>query len=58
MVTACVRCNVNKGSRTPSEAHMMLRHTPRKPYSSLYFEVSKHLKNGTHQEWQKYVIGL
>ncbi|MFM8004810.1 MAG: HNH endonuclease, partial [Dolichospermum sp.] len=25
---------------------------------SLYFEVTKHLKSGLHQEWQKYVIGL
>ncbi|BAY28539.1 MULTISPECIES: HNH endonuclease [unclassified Tolypothrix] len=58
IVTACVRCNVKKGSRTPHEAHMLLRHPPRQPYSSLYFEVSKHLKSGLHQEWQKYVIGL
>jgi 5-methylcytosine-specific restriction endonuclease McrA len=58
IVTACVRCNVRKGSRTPLEASMPLRHPPRRPYSSLYFEVSKHLKTGTHTEWQKYVIGL
>ncbi|MEH2253784.1 HNH endonuclease [Nostoc sp.] len=58
IVTACVRCNVKKGSRTPHEAHMPLRHPPRQPYSSLYFEVSKHLKSGLHTEWQKYVIGL
>ena len=58
IVTACVRCNVKKGCRTPHEAHMPLRRHPRQPYSSLYFEVSKHLKSGMHQEWQKYVIGL
>ena len=58
MVTACVRCNVKKGNRTPKEANMPLRRTPRRPYSSLYFEVSKHLKSGMHAEWQKYVIGL
>lgn len=58
IVTACVRCNVRKGSRTPEEANMRLRHHPRKPYSSLYFEVTKHLKSGTHQEWRKYVIGI
>lgn len=57
IVTACVRCNVNKGSRTPKEANMILRHTPRKPYSSLHFEVAKYVKNGLHQEWKKYVIG-
>lgn len=58
MVTACVRCNVKKGNRTPKEANMPLRNAPRRPYSSLYFEVSKHLKSGMHAEWQKYVIGL
>ncbi|MCW9681409.1 HNH endonuclease [Dolichospermum planctonicum UHCC 0167] len=58
IVAACVCCNVKKGSRTPQEARMPLRHLPRQPYSSLYFEVTKHLKSGLHQEWQKYVIGL
>jgi len=58
IVAACVCCNVKKGSRTPQEARMPLRHLPRQPYSSLYFEVTKHLKSGMHQEWQKYVIGL
>ncbi|MBW4512507.1 MAG: HNH endonuclease [Scytonematopsis contorta HA4267-MV1] len=58
IVTACVRCNVKKGSRTPNEANMPLRHPPRRPYSSLYFEVSKHVNTGSHQEWQKYVIGM
>ncbi|NEQ95597.1 MAG: HNH endonuclease [Cyanothece sp. SIO2G6] len=57
VVTACVRCNVNKGNRTPREAGMTLRHQPRKPHSSLYFEVRKHIKSGLHAEWQKYVIG-
>jgi 5-methylcytosine-specific restriction endonuclease McrA len=57
MVTACVRCNVKKGSRTPGEANMPLKTKPRRPYSSLYFEVAKHIKTGNHQEWKKYVIG-
>ncbi|MFZ9737336.1 MAG: HNH endonuclease [Prochlorotrichaceae cyanobacterium] len=57
MVTACVRCNVRKGNRTPEEAKMPLDIPPHRPYSSLYFEVAKQLKNGTHQEWKKYVIG-
>jgi 5-methylcytosine-specific restriction endonuclease McrA len=58
LVTACVRCNIKKGNRTPKEANMVLRHQPHKPYSSLYFEVVKQVNNGTHKEWQKYVIGL
>ncbi|MGB3614185.1 MAG: HNH endonuclease [Elainellaceae cyanobacterium] len=58
IVTACVCCNVKKGNRTPREANMPTRHTPRKPHSSLYFELTKHVKSGSHTEWQKYVIGL
>jgi 5-methylcytosine-specific restriction endonuclease McrA len=57
MVVACMRCNVNKGNRTPKEAGMALRKTPHKPHSSLFFEVSRQVKNGAHQEWKKYVIG-
>ncbi len=57
-VTACVRCNIKKGSRTPTEAGMPLIHRPTRPHSSLYFEVSKHLKSGVNEEWRKYVIGL
>lgn len=58
LVTACVRCNIKKGNRTPREANMPLRQVPRRPHSSLYFEVTKHVKSGVHQEWRKYVIGL
>lgn len=58
IVAACVRCNVRKGNRTPKEANMPLRHQPRRPYSSLHFEVSKQVKGGRHEEWRKYVIGL
>ena len=58
IVAACVRCNVRKGSRTPKEANMPLRHQPRRPYSSLHFEVAKQVRGGRHEEWRKYVIGL
>ncbi|MEL6248688.1 MAG: HNH endonuclease [Cyanobacteria bacterium J06648_16] len=58
MVAACVRCNVKKGNRTPREASMPLRNPPRKPHSSLYFELARHIRGGLHQEWRKYVIGF
>ncbi|WP_404783867.1 HNH endonuclease [Altericista sp. CCNU0014] len=58
IVTACVKCNVKKGNRTPQEARMPLRQNPRRPFSSLYFEVNKQVQNGGHQEWRKYMIGL
>jgi 5-methylcytosine-specific restriction endonuclease McrA len=58
VVAACVRCNVKKGSRTPREAEMPLLRPPRRPHSSLYFEISKLVRSGSHQEWSKYVIGM
>lgn len=58
IVTACVRCNVKKGNRTPKQAKLHLRTNPRRPYSSLYFELSKHVRSGNHQEWKKYTIGI
>jgi 5-methylcytosine-specific restriction endonuclease McrA len=58
MVAACVRCNVKKGNRTPKEAGMPLVSQPRKPHSSLYFEVTRQIHGGLHQEWKKYVIGI
>ncbi len=58
MITACLRCNVKKGNRTPREAEMSLSYPPRRPYSSLHFEVVRHLNSGNNQEWRKYMIGL
>lgn len=58
VVTACLRCNVHKGSRTPREAGMTMACRPRRPVSSLYFEASRQIRSGQRQEWQKYVIGV
>ena len=58
LVSACVRCNVKKGSRTPKEAQMLLKRQPRRPYSSLHFELARHLQGNRNQEWKKYVIGV
>ncbi len=58
LVTACVRCNVKKGNRTPKEAQMNLRYQPRRPHSSLQFELVKHTRGNLNQEWRKYIIGI
>jgi 5-methylcytosine-specific restriction endonuclease McrA len=58
LVSACVRCNIKKGNRTPKEAQMPLIKQPRKPYSSLHFEIIKYTKGNLNQEWKKYVIGI
>jgi 5-methylcytosine-specific restriction endonuclease McrA len=58
LVAACVRCNVHKGNRTPKEADMVLRTSPRRPYSSLHFELVKHTRDDLNHQWRKYVIGI
>ena len=57
VVIACSRCNTKKGNRTPKEAGMPLSRQPHQPHSSLFYEVSRYIKAGSHQEWRKYVIG-
>lgn len=58
LVAACVRCNIKKGNRTPKEAQMILNKQPRKPYSSLHFEIAKCTRGNLNHEWRKYVIGI
>jgi 5-methylcytosine-specific restriction endonuclease McrA len=58
LVAACVRCNVKKGNRTPKEAQMSLHHQPRRPYSSLQFELVKQTRGNLNQQWRKYIIGI
>mgnify|MGYP001327534621 CR=1 FL=1 len=57
VTTACLKCNIVKGNRTPQEAKMKLRTNPYKPLSNLNFEANKHIYSGKHTEWSKYVIG-
>jgi 5-methylcytosine-specific restriction endonuclease McrA len=58
LTSACMRCNVRKGSRTPKEANLHLRAQPRRPHSSLHYEVARHVNNGSNIEWRKYAIGI
>jgi len=52
IVTACARCNLTKGGRTPKEAHMHPRRSPRRP---TMFELQEHGRrlppNHLHQSW-------
>ena len=57
VVTACFPCNVMKGNRTPKEAQMLLDKVPRRPLSNLSFQANRHINNGRHNQWKKYVIG-
>ncbi len=57
VTTACLNCNVIKGNRTPQEAKMPLKTTPRRPLSSLTFQANRQINSGRYREWSKYVIG-
>ena len=57
VTTACLPCNVFKGSRTPAEANMPLRKKPHRPLNTISFEANKQIDSGKHREWGKYVIG-
>ena len=57
VTTACLRCNVHKGNRTPREAGMVLLHQPRRPLSGPLFEAQRQMASGRHHEWAKYVQG-
>ena len=57
VTTACLRCNVRKGNRTPQEANMPLRRKPHRPPGHLSFEARRQIDSGRRADWAKYVIG-
>lgn len=53
VVTACLRCNVHKGGRTPNEAGMMLHRRPSKPKRNpvLAHQLSFH----KYESWRNFI---
>lgn len=58
VTTACTKCNVKKGNRTPDEAKMPLKTKPYRPAHFFPFELSKHLNihQPTSAIWQTYLF--
>jgi len=52
LVTACNKCNVKKGNRTPDEANMPL-HT--EPYKPIHISFFRNLMGGDEEEWKPYL---
>jgi 5-methylcytosine-specific restriction endonuclease McrA len=56
IVTACARCNLTKGGRTPREAGMHPRHAPQRPSA---FQLQEHGRrfppHHLHQSWLDYL---
>ena len=56
IVTACARCNLQKGGRTPHEAHMHPRHRPRRPSAYELQERGRRFPpHHLHESWLDYL---
>jgi 5-methylcytosine-specific restriction endonuclease McrA len=56
IVTACARCNLAKGGRTPHEAHMHPRHKPRRPSAYELQECGRRFPpHHLHESWLDYL---
>ena len=56
IVTACARCNLAKGGRTPHEAHMHPRHRPRRPTAYELQERGRRFPpHHLHESWLDYL---
>ena len=54
IVTACVTCNLKKGSRTPEEAGMKLKGKPVRPTWLPVFNMALHQVSNIPPEWRDY----
>ncbi len=52
LVTACNKCNVKKGDRTPDEAKMPLK---AKPYRPIHITFFQNLMGGVQEHWKPYL---
>jgi 5-methylcytosine-specific restriction endonuclease McrA len=51
LVTACTKCNVKKGNKTPEEANMVLHITPKVPYNKLHLTIN----TSNVSDWKEFV---
>lgn len=52
LVTACQRCNTEKGDRTPEEAEMRMAHKPFRPSFIMYL---REFNGKVREEWKPYL---
>lgn len=53
LVTACQRCNTEKGDRTPEEAEMTMRHKPFRPSFIMYL---RDFNGKVSDDWKPYLL--
>lgn len=51
LVTCCQSCNLKKGNRTPKEANMFLRITPKVPYNKIHLTI----KTSNVSDWKEFI---
>ncbi len=52
LITACIRCNNRKGNRSPEQAHVTPRSTPRRPSHLMFI---KHVSSHLDEQWKPYL---
>ncbi len=55
LVACCRRCNLKKGDKTPKQANMKLRTTPRRPRFVPYISLQQYIKAVRCEEWAYYL---
>ncbi len=55
LVACCRRCNLKKGDKTPKQAKMLLKTTPRRPHFIPYISLPAYLKAKNNDEWAFYL---
>jgi 5-methylcytosine-specific restriction endonuclease McrA len=55
LVACCRRCNLKKGDKTPQQARMKLKTTPRRPHFIPYISLPAYLKAQNREEWAFYL---
>lgn len=55
LVACCRRCNLRKGDKTPKQANMKLKRTPRRPKFIPYLSLNQYIKAVQRDEWSFYL---
>lgn len=58
LVTACRRCNLFKGSRTPHSARMRLLSSPLRPRVPIYHVIRQMTRGHVHPSWVPFLPGI
>jgi 5-methylcytosine-specific restriction endonuclease McrA len=55
LVTCCRKCNLKKGDKTPQQANMKLKKTPKQPHYVPYLSLQKYMNAIERDDWAFYL---